>query len=176
MLFDGCSIFLNHALFFNALYDNTLTLLNCWPTQFVSHSFAYLQSIQSVVYLACSMLLYLYSRTFSLVLVWPEIYELVHLFAEFHSSFSCQSVTWRKYSVVCVLTVSLDHILARFIGSFTDKLKKNAECPPLECWECDSWIPTCFPQHHCLKKKQKSKNAGLENRMDACSYSMGIVD
>ena len=36
---------------------------------------------------------------------------------------------------------SPDHCLACSRNSFADKVVKNAEGSPLECWECDSWSP-----------------------------------
>lgn len=48
----------------------------------------------------------------------------------------------KALSLICMLTV-IFRITTWLVRTtpFVDKVVKNAEDSPLECWECDSWIP-----------------------------------
>ncbi len=150
---------LNHSLFW-LTHSFTQSLL--WQVahfaQFVTYSF-YDSITCLLVYLISLFIPLLVSYVFTCVLVWSEIHSVIFSFScllHTHSS-SCQSCTYRKYcqSFACSLTHSLDPLFACSVDSFADKFEKNAECSPLECWECDSWIlwTSRLPQQHdCIKQ------------------------
>lgn len=54
--------------------------------------------------------------------------------------------------------------------STTDRLEKNAECSPLECWECGRWIPALFSSQDLLK--DESKHGGVDSKINAFSFTV----
>lgn len=70
-----------------------------------------------------------------------ENQSLLHLFCR-SSSRSHVFHFQKALSLICMLTV-IFRITTWLVRAtpFVDKVVKNAEDSPLECWECDSWIP-----------------------------------
>lgn len=50
-------------------------------------------------------------------------------------------------------------------------LERNAECPPLECWECDSWIPACFSSPTVFQDKPKQVGCEIRNKALSSMHS-----
>lgn len=56
------------------------------------------------------------------------------------------------------LSAGSSALFACSVNSFADKFSKNAERSPLECWECDSWIPLSFPSASPTQWMSKNQN------------------
>lgn len=149
--FDCCSLFWltdsTQSLVWQVIhFTQLLTYSVCESFHLLTYRF-----IQSIVFSVFNMLNCLFPHShfhlcsrlvghlFTCPLIcWVSVYTLTQVFPVSPS-------LKRKYSL------SVDHMLTRSVNSFTDRFEKNAECPPLECWECDNRIPACFSSTIVLK-------------------------
>lgn len=128
---------LGHAVLLNGLHDKSSDLLNCRLTQCMNHTFAHLlvhSIVHSIIHSTLCMLYYSSHLC-------AENQSLLHLFCR-SSSRSHVFHFQKALSLICMLTV-IFRITTWLVRAtpFVDKVVKNAEDSPLECWECDSWIP-----------------------------------
>lgn len=87
----------------------------------------------------------------------------------------CRPSSFVTHSFAHLLTqiVNSDffHILTCSVNSCTDRFGRNAECPPLERWECDSWIPACLRSPTVFQDKPKQGGREIRSKTLSSMHS-----